>query len=61
MKSLVTLLGTIGLSFASANNFLNINNNLAETKEISYEFSENKKDVIHSYSTANLDNPLYES
>ncbi len=62
MKSLVTILGAIGLSFAGANNFLSVNsNNLTEAKEISYEFSENKEDVTHSYSTKKINNPAYES
>lgn len=62
MKGLVTILGTIGLSLVSPKNFLNINNNnLNETKEMSYEFSKNKEDVTHKYSTANLSNPLYEN
>lgn len=61
MKGLITILGTIGLSLVNTNNFLNINNNLTETKEISYEFNENKEDVTHSYSTANFSNPLYEN
>ncbi len=36
MKTLVTLLGTIGLAFTNANNFLNINNSPKEVKEITY-------------------------
>lgn len=40
---------------------LNINDNLNETKEIIYEFSKDKKDVIHNYSTKNFGNPLIEN
>ncbi|WP_338958437.1 MULTISPECIES: hypothetical protein [unclassified Spiroplasma] len=61
MKTLITLLGTIGLAFTNANNFLNINNSPKEVKEITYEFSENKKDIVHSYKTSSVSNPAYES
>lgn len=61
MKTLVTLLGTIGLAFTNANNFLNINNSPKEVKEITYEFSENKKDIVHNYKTSSVSNPAYES